>query len=75
MPSWLGWQLHANSGGVLDGAGLAVALLASSTRALLGARQGSCGGVLVVPGKMLAGGLVDFLGEDPAEGCRILILI
>ena len=43
-------------------AGLAVALLTPSARALPGARQGSCRGVAVVPGKALAGGLVDFLG-------------
>ena len=42
-------------------AGLAVAPLMPSARALPGARQGSCRGVAVVPGKALAGGLVDVL--------------
>ena len=49
------------------GAGLIVALLASSVRAL----PGGPGRVLprrtVVPGKDLAGGLVAFLGKDLAE--------
>ena len=56
-------------------AGLAMALLTPSTRVLPGARQGSCRGVAVVPGKALAGGLVDFLGQDPTEGRRLLVLI
>ena len=62
LPSWLGWQLHANGGVVLAGAGLVVALLMLSARVLPGARQGPCHCVVVVPGKGLAGGLVDFLG-------------
>ena len=74
-PSWLGWQLHVNDGGSLVGVGLAVALLVSLVRALPGARQGSCRGVVVVPSKALAGGLVDSLGWDPAEGRRLLVLI
>ena len=59
----------------MAGAGLAVALLMPSAWVLLGARQGSCRGVGVVSGKGLAGGLVDFLGQDPAEGRRLLVLI
>ena len=62
LPSWLGRQLHANGGEDLVDAGLAVAPLMSLARALPGARQGSCRGIAVVPGKALAGGLVDFLG-------------
>ena len=54
----------------MAGVGLAVALLMSPARGLVGgparvlpgARQGSCRDVAVVPGKVLAGGLVDFLG-------------
>ena len=74
-PSWLSWQLHVNGGGSLVGVGLAVALLASLVRAL------PCGPArvlpwrAVVPGKDLAGGLVAFLGKDPAEDRRLLILI
>ena len=56
-------------------AGLAVALPMPLARVLPGARQGSCRGVAVVPGKALAGGLVDLLGKDPAEGRRLLVLI
>ena len=59
----------------MAGAGLAVALLVPSARALPGARQGSCRGVSVVPGKTLSGGLVDFHGEDPAEGPCLVIHI
>ena len=66
-PSWLGWQLHGNGGGVLANVGLATAPLISSTRVLPGAQQGSCRGIAVVPGKDLAGGLVDCLGEDLAR--------
>ena len=83
LPSWLGWQLHANGGGDLAGACLEVALLASLVRALLGGptRVLSCGPArvllwrAVVPGKGLAGGLVAFLGKDLAEDRRLLILI
>ena len=56
-------------------AGLAVVPLTPSARALSGARQGSCRGVAVVPGKDLAGGLVAFLGKDIVEGRRLLVLI
>ena len=75
LPSWLGWQLHVNGGRVLVDAGLAVAPLMSSARTLPEARQGSCRGVAVVPGKALAGGLVDLLGKEPAEGRRLLVFI
>ena len=73
-PSWLGWQLHMNSGRSLVDVGLAVALPASLARALLGglARVSPWRGV--VPGKDLAGGLVAFLGRDLAEDRRLLIL-
>ena len=56
-------------------AGLAVAPLTPLERPLSGARKGSCRGVAVVPDKALAGGLVDLLGKDPAEGRRLLVLI
>ena len=59
----------------MAGAGLAVAPLMPSARVLPGPRQGSCRGVVVVPGKDLAGDLVGFLGKDLAEVCRLLILI
>ena len=75
LPSWLGWQLHANGGGVLVDAGLAVAPLVSSERALPRARQGSCRDIAVVPGKDLAGGLVDSLGKDLVEDRRLLVFI
>ena len=74
-PSWLGWQLHVNSGGSLDGAGLAVALLASMVRALPGGPARVLPWRAVVPGKDLFGGLAAFLGKDPAEDRRLLILI
>ena len=38
-------------------------------------RQGPCRGIVVVPGKDLAGGLMGFLGKDLAEVSRLLILI
>ena len=75
LPSWLGWQLHANGDGDLAGAGLAVALLASSVRALPGGPARVLPWRAVVPGKDLAGGLVAFLGTDLAENHRLLILI
>ena len=67
----------------MAGAGLAVALLASSVRALPGgpARVLPCGPArvlpwrAVVPDKDLAGGLVTFLGKDLAEDRRLLTLI
>ena len=55
--------------------GLAAALQASSARVLPRARQGSRCGTAVVPGKDLAGGLVDFLGKDLAKDHRPLVLI
>ena len=67
LPNWLGWQLHANGGGDLAGAGLEVALLASLVRALPWR--------VVVPSKDLAGGLVALLGKDLAEDRCLLILI
>ena len=63
----VGWQLYGNGGGVLEDVGLAVAPQVSSAMALLRPRQGSCRGIAVVPSKDLAGGLVDFLGEDLAR--------
>ncbi len=73
--SWLSWQLHVNDGGNLVGAVLAVALLASLVRALPGGPARVLPWRAVVPGKGLAGGLVAFLGKDPAEDRRLLILI
>ena len=73
--SWLGWQLHVIYGGNLVGAGLAVALLASSVRALPGGPARVLPWRADVPGKDLAGGLVAFLGKDLAEDRRLLILI
>ena len=83
LPSWLGWQLHANDDGELVGAGLAVALLSPLARVLSGGPARVLPGgptrVLpwraVVPGKGHAGGLVAFLGKDLAEDRRLLILI
>ena len=75
LPSWLGRQLHANGGGDLAGAGLAVALLASLVRALSGGPARALLWRAVVPGKDLAGGLVALLGKDLAKDCCLLILI
>ena len=75
VPSWLGWQLHANGGGDLVGAGLEVVLLASSVRALPGGPARVLPWRAVVPGKDLAGGLVALLGKDLAEDRCLLILI
>ena len=47
--------------------GLATAPRMSSARVLPEARQGSCLGTAVVLSKDLAGGLVDFLGNDLAR--------
>ena len=55
--------------------GLAMALQVSSARVLPGPQQGSCRGIAVVPGKDLAGGLVEFLGKDLAEFRCLLVLI
>ena len=74
-PSWLGWQLHVNDGGDLVGAGLVVAPLASSVRALPGGPARVLPWRAVVPGKDLAGGLVALLGKDLAEDRFLLILI
>ena len=57
------------------GVGLAVALLASLVRALPGGPARVLPWRAVVPGKVLAGGLVAFLGKDLAEDRRLLILI
>ena len=70
----MGWQLHGNGGGVLADVGLAAAPLVSSARVLPGPRQGSCRGVVVVPGKGLAGGLVGILGKDLVEDLRLLVI-
>ena len=75
LVSWLSWQLHANDGGNLVGAGLAVALLASLVRALPGGPARVLPWRAVVPCKGLARGLVAFLGKDLAEDRRLLILI
>ena len=75
QPSWLSWQLHANGGGDLAGAGLEVALLASSVRALPGGPARVLPWRAVVPSKDLAGGLVAFLGKDLAEDRCLPILI
>ena len=75
LPSWLGWQLHANGGGDLAGACLEVALLASLVRALPGGPARVLPWRAVVPGKGLAGGLVAPLGKDLAEDRCLLILI
>ena len=83
LPSWLGRQLHANGGEDLVGAGLAVALLVRLARALSGGLTRVLPGdptrVLprhaVIPVKDLAGGLMGFLGKNPAEDCCLPILI
>ena len=73
--SWLSWQLHANGGGDLVGAGLAVALLAPLARALPDGPARVLPWRAVIPGKDLAGGLVALLGKDLAEDRCLLILI
>ena len=50
-------------------------LVGAPTRVLPWRRGRPCRGVAVIPGKDLAGGLVDFLGKDLVEGCRLLVLI
>ena len=55
--------------------GLVVALPASLARALPGGPARVSPWRVVVPGKDLAGGLAAFLGKDPAEDRRLLILI
>ena len=71
LPSWLGWQLHANGGGELVGAGLAVALLSPLARVLSGGPARVLPWRAGVPGKDLAGGLVGFFGED---GCLPILI-
>ena len=66
LPSWLGWQLHVNSGGDTVGAGLVVAPLSPSARVLLGVPARVSPWRAGFPGKDLAGGPVGFFGED---GC------
>ena len=74
LPSWLGWQLHANGAGDLAGAGLEVALLAPLARALPDGPARALPWRAVVPGKDLAGGLVVPLGKDLAEDrCRLIL--
>ena len=63
----MGWQLHGSDGGNLAGVGLAVATRMSSARALLGPREGSYHGVMIVPGKDLVGGLVDIPSKDSVK--------
>ena len=75
LPSWLGWQLHANGGGDMAGAGLELALLASLVRALPGGPARALPWRAVILGKDLAGGLVALLGKDLAEDRCLLILI
>ena len=74
-PSWLGRQLHVNGGGSLVGVGLAVALLASLVRALPGGPARVLLWRAGVPGKGLAGGLMDSFGKDLSEGCCFTIFI
>ena len=52
--------------------GLMVALRVSSVRALLGPGKGLVEAPDVIPDKALAGGLVVFLGWDPAKGRHLL---
>ena len=75
LPSWLGWQLHANGGGDLAGVGLAVALLSPLARVLLGGPARVLPWRAGVPGKDLAGGLVGFFGKDLDGECCPPILI
>ena len=75
LPSWLSLQLHANDGGDSAGAGLEVALLVSSVRALPGGPTRVLPWRAVVLGKDLAGGLVALLGKDLAKDRSLLILI
>ena len=69
LPSWMGWQLHANDSGELVGVGLAVALLSPSARVLPGGPARVLPWPAGVPGKDLAGGVVGFFGEDLGEDC------
>ena len=74
-PSWLGWQLHANGGGDLVGASLAVAPLTPLVRALPGGPARVLPRHAGIPGKDLSGGLVGFLGKNLAEDCCLPALI
>ena len=64
LPSWSCWQLHANGGEILAGAGLAVALPVRLARVLPGGPARVLPWRAGFPGKDLAGGLVGFFGED-----------
>ena len=75
LPNWSGRHLHANGGGDLAGVGLAVALLARLARALPGGPTRVLPRHTVIPVKDLAGGLVGFLGKNPAEDSCLPILI
>ena len=75
LPSWLGWQLDANGGGYLVGAGLAVALLTPLARVLPSGPTRVLSRHAVVPGKDLARGLVGFLGKNLVEDRCLPILI
>ena len=71
LPSWSGRQLHANGGEDLAGSSLAVALPVRLARALSGGPARVLPWRVGVPGKDLAGGLVDFFGED---GCLPILI-
>ena len=75
LPSWLGRQMHVIGGGSLTGVGLAVAPLAPLARALPGGPTRVSPRHAVVLGKDLAGGLVGFLGKNPAGDRCLLIII
>ena len=57
------------------GVGLMVALRVSLTRALPGPGKGLAEAPAVIPDKALAGGLVVFLGWDPAKGRHLLLYV
>ena len=59
----------------MAGAGLAVALLAPLARVLPGGPARVLPWHAIVPGKDLAGGLVGFLGKNPAGDRSLPILI
>ena len=75
LPSWLGWQLHADGGGELVDSGMAVALLSLLARVLSGGPVRVLPWRAGVPGKGLAGGLVGFFGKDLGRECCLPILI
>ena len=64
LPSWLGWQLHANGGENLVGMGLVVALPVHLARVSPGGPARVLPWLAGSPGKDLAGGLVGSFGED-----------